>query len=136
MNNKAYTLLEALLGIILLTILLSLCLNFLVILKQNNNDSANQEQLVVFLGQIQEDFLSSQTFVVNPELLSLTTYNEEEITYQKQQNRLVRQVNQAGYEIVLTDLKSIEFSAQNQVVKINLVFQNNDQYEGVLGAIK
>lgn len=136
LNNKCFTLLEALVGIFVMGVLLYLCMNFIIILNDNQDYSYAKEETTLFISQVQEDFLSSVKVNVKKEQLKFITYNKDKITYEVDKDRLVRKVEGKGYEIVLSSVSSLSFKRVKNNVEVSIKYTDGYNYEGVLGSVK
>ncbi len=134
-NNRGFTLLEALVGIMLMVTLLFLCSMFLHTIKDNLDDNYEENELILFISQIQKDFLEGKSIQVNKKQITIKNYVNERITYRFTGEKLIRQVNGSGQEIALLNADEISFTKDNKVVKVNVVFENGGEYYGYLGTI-
>ena len=136
LNKKGFTLLEALLGIMMLTILLAFCLNFFTVIKDNKYDNGSKREMILFLGQIQEDLLEAKTISSDEEGFYLINFLDDTISYTKDDSKIVRKVNNTGYEVALNNVKNIELNIEQNLLKTKIVFNDDFVYEGVIGAVK
>lgn len=133
-KRKAFTLLEALMGLFIMSILCMLLLTFMNINKYQQIDNKELEQITLFIIQVQKDLSNSKEAIVTKDMLTLINEEEQRITYQYDRKRLIRQVNKKGYQITLNNLDKIKFYQDKKIIKIKVIFQNKEKYEEVLGA--
>ncbi len=128
-KNKAFTLTEALISIFVMSSIFFLLLNFSLILKENLGETSFRGSFIVSLVYIKEDIIESQDYkIINGDLL-LYKYNGEKISYTYNKNRLVRKVEDKGYEIILSNVKNAFFEEKNKVIYLNVEFINVDNIE-------
>ncbi len=134
LNNKGFTLLETLIGLVVFSLIIIMMLNFLNVLKFNLTNNYETKQVVLFLSKVQEDILETKKVVeVSNDKLTLKNYLNENITYVKDKNRLIRKKNNQGYEIILNELENIKFEYINNILYVNLKFKNSENiYEEVI----
>lgn len=127
-NNQAYTLLEALMSLFIFTIVIFSLLNFLNVIETNTKNNYNFKEISLFFSQIQEDFLESKVVKIqNSQEIIFEDYVKNEIEYKYDKNRLIRQKNNKGYEIMLNKIESIEFYEKNNLIYVKVKFENIDE---------
>ncbi|MFV0287949.1 MAG: competence type IV pilus minor pilin ComGF [Mycoplasmatales bacterium] len=137
LNNQGYTLIEALMSLFIFAIVIVSLLNFLNVTKTNLDNNYNFKEVSLFFSQIQEDFLESKKIKVkSSQELILNNYLNEEIEYKYDRNRLIRQKNHKGYEIMLNNVQSLEFYTKKHLLHLKIKFKNlKENYDWVLNNV-
>lgn len=122
MKNSGFTLMEALVSIFIMSSIIFLLLNFLLLIKENINYDKNISSYTTSIIHIKEDFLESKKYKIKKGNLFLYKYNKEDVSYIFDNNRLIRKVNDKGYEIILNNVKKLKFEKENDIVYLNVLF--------------
>lgn len=133
MNNRAFTLLDALMGLLVMSVLIILIVQMMELVKDNYYENPNQRQVTLFLMQVQDDLIETKGIKTENNTFSLTLYNKDVVTYSQEKNQLVRKVNDEGYEVVLNQIKEIKFWLENDIVYFSLIDENEQKIKGVVG---
>lgn len=132
-NNQAYSLLDALMGLFVMGFILFLLVTFITVLNDNYHTNEDLKQLNLFIMQIQEDIIDSEEIKVEQNKMSMVTYLEDSITYSIDEDKLIRKVNNSGYEILLNDLEEFQFVSNQGIIEIKVKFKDQEKvYEEVL----
>lgn len=132
-SNKGYTLIEGLVGLLIMSMIVFLILNLMNVIKFGYNDNYEDRERILFVMQSNEDFLASQEVYVQNNVVYFEYYNNITVNYKFKNNKLIRQVNNQGYEILINNLKKINFWEENNNILYQLQnFQKQEIY-GILG---
>lgn len=135
-DKKGFTLLEAMMGIFIMSVIALLILQVILVVSKNDLSGRNIRQLNLFTMQIQADFLSSYDVEVENEKLNFDQ-PDNIVTYKMKNNKLLRQVNSKGSETALMNISKIKFEKNKDIVKMEVRFSNDKtEYHQVLGEIK
>ncbi len=126
-KNNGFTLIEALISILIMSSIIFLLFNFLLLLKSNINYDKNRSSYTTSIIHIKEDFLESKEYEIKKGNLFLNKYNNEEVSYIFDNNRLIRKVNNKGYEIMLSDVKEVSFQKENNIIYLNVLFSGDKE---------
>lgn len=129
-NNKGFTLLEGLMGMFVMSVLVMLILQMVLVLNDTMISYYNKRQDTLFIMQANRDFFKSQNTYVKDNILYFETYDKETITYEKSEDKIIRQVNNAGYEVILSNIESAKFYEENN--KFYLEVKHNNEQEKIL----
>ncbi len=110
MNKLGFTIIECLVALLIITITIQ-CINVILIeLKYLNQINESQVALSLVTKQLEEDLVFCQTIkTLNP--FSCQTYQQEIISYKVNSQKLIRQINGRGYEIIFPKL--IEYKVKD-----------------------
>ncbi|WEG14286.1 ComGF family competence protein [Pullulanibacillus sp. KACC 23026] len=134
-NEKGYTLLYALMGLMVLCVVSLLLLQLLTFFHHVSQEPHNQsEAFYLAAHQLEQELLGGQHVQVTPTSLSFEV-NSDQIYYAATGGRLVRQVDSKGYEIVINDISSATFTMNDGVVVMTLVDQKGraEQWHFICG---
>jgi competence protein ComGF len=118
LNEKAFTLIEALIALsIFTTIIFFMTPVFQIILTNKDTEASLQAmEWEVFSSQIKKEIrLSNRAEVVSGRLI--LTKDTETIQYEKYGTNLRRRVNSTGHEIILQNVSQYSFTILNNSVK-------------------
>ncbi len=103
MNKLGFTIIECLVALVIITVTIQ-CVNVIIIeLKYLNQTNESQVALSLVTKQLEEDLVFCQTIkTLNP--FSCQTYQKEIISYKINEQKLIRQINGRGYEIIYPKL--------------------------------
>jgi competence protein ComGF len=82
----------------------------------------------VFLKQTEIEFREAVSIQETGEKLRFRSRTNELITYQLNGTRLIRKVNQSGYEILLQNVRSVTFQLSENKLSITAVDTQNTTY--------
>lgn len=126
---KAFTILEALLSLMVLSIIISLSyLMFSLFNKQMiilEKENAAVLQYNLFNSTIKYDINSANDYIIENEILTLKRYDESEITYHFNKNNILRQKKAITdtFKILTTDYKYIETNSAINSKRMALTLQ-------------
>jgi len=121
LNEKAFTLIEALFALSIFTMIVFFMTPiFQVMLKNIDSHAGIQEmEWTVFCSQIKKEIrMSSHAEVVSGKLI--LTKDADTIIYEKYGTNLRRRVNSTGNEIILQNVADFTFTLLNNAVKVNV----------------
>lgn len=133
MSDRGFTLLDTLMGMFVMGFLLILLSTMTLLLKDNYFENNERREVLLFIMQIQNDFLETKKINNSSSKLSLNFYNKKNITYKMINDKLIRQVNGKGYEVVVNNLEKCIFGYKDEVIYYELIFIDGELYKGVLG---
>jgi len=133
-NNKGFTLLESLIGLFVMGVIAFLILQVTMVMGHNYDDFYQERQLILFPMQIEEDFLMADKVETSNHLLTITTHDQQVISYEFQNNKILRQVENKGGEVVLADVETCKFYQQENNIFVEVSFLGEDKkYKLFLG---
>lgn len=113
-----------------MSVLVMLILQMVLVLNDTMISYYNKRQDTLFIMQANRDFFKSQNTYVKDNILYFETYDKETITYEKSEDKIIRQVNNAGYEVILSNIESAKFYEENN--KFYLEVKHNNEQEKIL----
>jgi competence protein ComGF len=132
-NNQGFTLIEMLLSFAIYCILASfLPVVFSIIININHvTDRTQQLEFELFISQLNTELQGCDYVQVKNGKLYMQSLGEL-VTYEKYGPNIRRLVQFRGHEIVLQNIKSVEFIQNQSNITILVVGNNNDVYEDQL----
>ncbi|WP_175991056.1 competence type IV pilus minor pilin ComGF [Bacillus sp. Marseille-Q1617] len=129
-NNKGFTLLDALLSLLVLSII---SLSFPLIMKgfqtiKTVSVPPRYYEWNLFSESLRNEMWGSGNIMISPEQLSFDKEGER-ITYERYQNSIRRKVNERGHEVVLQSIHTLAFSQVPQGVKVEIKFEKGEGME-------
>jgi competence protein ComGF len=113
MNEKAFSLLEVLFSLLMMTMLLFAILSIYLLYKKEENhvyiSSLLQNQSSAFVHSIEREIYNGSQFMINNGKLSFYDAAGNLITYEKWGDGVRRQVNHSGHVLLIKDVESISF---------------------------
>lgn len=126
-NNYAFTLLEALMGMIVLSVLMILICQMVIVLNTNMQSYYNKRQDILFIMQTNREVLSSKHITSSGSVMTFQKIDGEVVTYSLKNNEVVRQVDGSGYEVVLSNVEAIEFYQKGNNHYMNVTHINSEE---------
>lgn len=130
-DQKGYTLLSMMLALSMMMIALVLFTGLIHVLTARfQDDQGNRREISLFFLQTASELqLTDSVQATSDHRQLVMKKGRSNIVYQKlTKQRVVRQVDGAGYEIVLQHIQSAEFYSDGRFVTIKLVDNRNRQY--------
>ncbi|MGM0853062.1 MAG: competence type IV pilus minor pilin ComGF [Bacillota bacterium] len=131
LNNKGYTLIEALLSLTVFC-MISLCIP--LIMKgfttiKNDMVPPHYYEWNLFNESLRHELWRGQSVVITPDKISFLVSGES-ISYEKYNHSIRRRVNNQGHEVVLQSVDSFSFASIIQGVHMDLEFVGGEKVEG------
>ncbi|WP_010632181.1 competence type IV pilus minor pilin ComGF [Sporolactobacillus vineae] len=130
-HQKGYTLLSMMLALSIMMITLGLVISLIHVLAARfQDDQGSRQEVSLFFLQTASELNLSDSVRTAPDHQQLVMKKgTSNIVYQKlSKQRIVRQVDGAGYEIVLQHVKSAEFYSDGRYMMIKIVDSSDRQY--------
>jgi competence protein ComGF len=130
-HQKGYTLLSMMLALSIMMITLTFVIGLVHVLAARfQDDQGNRREVSLFFLQTASELHLADSVQAAPDHQQLIMQKgTSHIVYQKlSKQRIVRQVDAAGYEIVLQHVKSVEFYSDGRYVTIKIVDNKDRQY--------
>lgn len=119
-NNHGFTLISSLMALSLSSFIILLILSLTqIIYKSGTYDEQHHASVYVFLNQISREIRSADTLSCTSGTLTLGEQNKV-IDYHLSGIRLIREVNQSGYDIALENVTSIHFKCAENYAGITV----------------
>ena len=135
-NDEGFTLLEAILALLVFALCFSL---FSMTVKQvqsirNAQQSDRQLEWHLFLNQFEYDLKENQLKEVTKEVVvfkqpNVTTGGTDNVSYKRNLQKLIRQVNSVGYQPMLMKLRKLNFNLKGNFLVIQVEFMNGETYQ-------
>jgi competence protein ComGF len=130
LNNRGFTLLDALLSFIVFFII---SLSFPLIMKgfetiKTDSVPPRYYEWNLFSENLRNEIWNGENIMISPEQISLDKEGER-ITYERYQNSIRRRVNERGHEVVLQSIHSLTFFEVPQGVKVEVDFERGEKME-------
>ncbi|MCP3025695.1 competence type IV pilus minor pilin ComGF [Halobacillus sp. A5] len=125
-NNEGFTLAETILSLTIITILLSISYPTIRMI-----DSANYyEELDVFqfLTFVENEMNSSNHVSITRENILLTDHNNRLVEIEKYRDHVRRRVDDQGHELLIQNIKDIEFAHKDNLLIIHVYTRNGGEY--------
>ncbi len=121
LNERAFTLTEALFSLSIFSIIVFFMLPMLQVMLKNIDAHANLQEMEweVFSSQVKKEIRMCKNAEVISGRLFLTK-DTETVIYEKYTSNMRRRVNSTGHEIILQNVGSISFSVLKNAVVINV----------------
>ncbi|MGE6752087.1 competence type IV pilus minor pilin ComGF [Rossellomorea sp. NPDC071047] len=131
LNNKGYTLIEALLSFTVFC-MISLCIP--LIMKgfstiKNDMVPPHYYEWNLFNESLRNELWRGESVVITPDNISFLVSGES-ISYEKYNQSIRRRVNNRGHEVVLQSVDSFSFASIIQGVHMELEFVGGEKVEG------
>ncbi|MGM0864561.1 MAG: competence type IV pilus minor pilin ComGF [Bacillota bacterium] len=131
LNNKGYTLIEALLSFTVFC-MISLCIP--LIMKgfstiKNDMVPPHYYEWNLFNESLRNELWRGENVVITPDKISFLVSGES-ISYEKYHQSIRRRVNNQGHEVVLQSVDSFSFASISQGVYMDLEFVGGEKVEG------
>ncbi len=126
-SNRSFTLIEALISIFVMSSIIFLLFNFMSVLKNTIHHDIKKNSYTIAIIHIKEDLLETKECNVKNGELFLKLYNDVKVSYTFEKNRLVRKVNNKGYEIILSDIKMGSFINENNNIYLKIKFLDDEK---------
>lgn len=137
MSKNGFTLIEMLLSFMIFLVIvfsLPLLLKVFDIWTIPKNDFS-QLEWQIFTQQSKLEIRESAEIHVDDHQLRFTKFTGEIVTYELYNNKLRRQVNGRGHEILLQNIKSVRFKPKNNGVMIICFDKDNRQYSSLVASL-
>ncbi len=134
-TNNGYTLLEATLGLLMVSIIAMFLMQLTMVISISSASIDNTRDLTMLKMIISDDLiLANHVNVINHNLvidLVSQPSTTNQITYQAQNNKLVRKKNGRGSETVLGNIYQARFSQKNNKIFLTVKFRQDEPSEEV-----
>jgi Competence protein ComGF len=130
-NQKGYTLLSMMLALSILMVTLFLVIGLIHVLAARfQDDQGARREISLFFLQTASELHLSDSVQASPDHQQLLIKKGlSNVVYQKMsKQRIVRQVNGEGYEIVLQHAKAVAFDSNGRYITIKIVDTRDRQY--------
>jgi competence protein ComGF len=120
-NERAFTLIEALLALSIFTTIVFFVMPMLQVLLHNIDSTSSVQQFEwdVFCSQVKKEVrMSSRVEVISGRLY--LTKEPDTIVYEKYGSNIRRRVNSTGHEIILQNAAEVDFTLLTNAVKIKV----------------
>lgn len=133
LNSQGFTMIEVIISFSIYCILAAfLPVIFTIILNMNHVTNRTQQlEFELFIGQLNTELQGCDYIDVRNGKLYLQSAGEE-ITFEKYGTSIRRLVQYRGHELILQNIKSIEFSKSQNSINIKVVDQDYFVYEDQL----
>jgi competence protein ComGF len=130
LNNKGFTLLDAMLSFLLFSII---SLGFPLVIKgfetiQKESIPPRYYEWNLFSQSLRTEMWGGSNFLISPETVSYVSQGET-IKYERYQDSIRRQVDERGHEVVLQGVDSFEISEVPQGIRIDVIFEEGEVVE-------
>ena len=131
-ENDGFTLVEMLFALGLFSLLSVFMTSTLAAITDwhvydTNNNSRMEWN--IFIRQLELEFEITKDFTVPKSNILVMDKENEKITYEIYNKLVRRRVDDAGHEVVLQNIKSVQFIKENETLTISVMFINGEQYE-------
>ena len=136
-SESGFTLIEMLISyLIFLLIVCSIPFLFKIIHEWTTpKHHFNQFEWQLFIEQSKIEIKESEALNVTNSLLKFTKNNGEFVTYEMYTDKIRRKVNGSGYEILLQDIRSVNFIVEKNGVTIICRDMENNQHSIRISAL-
>lgn len=124
---------ELLVALFVISCIMLLLLQFMYISKNNYFDNYYARQIDMLIIQSEDDFLETKKCMISENKLSLEKYDDSRVTYEFSNDKLIRKVNNRGFEVLLYELQNITFWKDGGRIYMRGVFHNDQKFEEILG---
>ncbi|MFV0246589.1 MAG: competence type IV pilus minor pilin ComGF [Mycoplasmatales bacterium] len=131
-NNKGFTLIESLMALMVYSFLIINIMQFMLVLKYNVDNYYNDKQLLNLSTSLTSDFIATKEVEVKDDKLINYLTDGEEINYKFINDKLIRQVDNKGGEVLLLNVEDIKFVNNNGLYEANIKFKDNKEYKNVI----
>ncbi|EEK93117.1 ComG operon protein 6 [Bacillus cereus AH676] len=106
-------------------------------MENKQSKGLNDWEWDVYLGQMQLEFREVSSgeqlaFENGESILRFRSRNGSEVSYEKENSRLIRKVNRRGREVVLQNIGTVSYKLTPHVLIINVKDTSGKIYEGVV----
>ena len=138
-KKNAFTILEALMGLMVMGVIAVLILQMVLIIANTTSDQFNHRQSILFITQFQRDLLATEHITIESENVRLEKHNEEVVYYGLRVNKIIRAHSNSllGGEVVLTNIEELKFMIDEDVLSALLRYANDkNEIKITLGTAK
>ncbi|MFG6148531.1 competence type IV pilus minor pilin ComGF [Halobacillus sp. B23F22_1] len=125
-NERAFTFVETMISLIVISILLSISLPTIKLVKSPSY--FNELAVFQFFTFIENETNSSSKITVSERQIIITDVDDREIEVSLYGDDVRRRVNEKGHELLIHDLKDITFSMQDHLLSIHVTTVNGGDY--------
>lgn len=136
LTNKGFTLLEALMSMFVMTFLTFLILQWVNIIGTTTVNFEHQKQIIIMTNYVQNDFIGIQKYNILNNKVELIDFNNETISYELRDKKIIRQKNNKGYEVLVTGVDKINFtkSTIGNYITMEVIFSDQEKIETILSS--
>ncbi len=118
-NNAGYTLLETMFSLMIIALVSFLCLNLVLELKTIDNSDNPWRNFVLVNHSLFVDWKQSGEINIANNMINFKYSNDKVVNYYCNNDELIRQVNNQGYEIVMIKLDNCAIAQGNLTLEVN-----------------
>lgn len=100
-NNAGFTLLEGMTSLLVLSFLAIMWMQLVTIIVKSNEISQESVQLSLLDSRMRSDLRACKSLDIKNNIIQIKLTNGDLVTYEPYQDKLIRKVNNRGYEPVL-----------------------------------
>lgn len=100
-NNQGFTLLEGMTSLLVLSFLTLMWMQLLTIIVKSNELNQESIQLSLLDSRMRSDFRACKSLNTKNNALQIKLVNGDLVTYEPYEDKIIRKVNNRGYEPVL-----------------------------------
>lgn len=127
-NNRGSTFISVFFSLTLIALTLPFLIYILTILNQAHR-SEGELAIHQFVFFLRDELLESTDLILNPDYLEITNIENKKVRIEKYQQMIRRRVDLQGHEILLRDIKKVEFSPLTKGVKIKIEMLEGGELE-------
>lgn len=127
-NNRGSTFISVFFSLTLIALTLPFLIYILTILNQAHR-SEGELAIHQFVFFLRDELFESTDLIVNPDYLEITNIENKKVRIEKYQQMIRRRVDLQGHEILLRDIKKVEFSPLTKGVKIKIEMLEGGELE-------
>lgn len=128
-NKNGFTLISALIALMTICVLIFLLSQFFTVLRHVSQVTPSESHDIwLSVHQLENEVLDASTITVSDQTLTFILYGNT-ITYSQNGSRLVRQLNNQGFEIVLQSLSSVSFQKDGGLINMTIKTNQGVSYQ-------
>lgn len=126
-NEMGFTLLEAILALLLTMTILSISVPLFSLFKAEDYYTENSTSQLYAI--IQEELNQSRSFAVSSDKLSFIDQHHRHVVIEHYESILRRRVDGTGHEIMIQEIKDIEFNRKEHSIQIKVEMITDETYQ-------
>ncbi|MBM7701550.1 competence type IV pilus minor pilin ComGF [Metabacillus iocasae] len=121
-NQKGFTLVEMLISFSFFLLIVSLIPLIVPILSKTNDShlALTNIEWELFIAQLTFEYREAKEVKVDASKLTLFTFEDHTVTYERYQDKLRRRVNQSGHEVLLQNVQSVDYKREGHMLTVEL----------------
>lgn len=128
-KSNGFTLFETIFSLFLISIVLFLFPFILAYFKTAPAEKLQAKEVELFFIQISREIYNAKEMLIENKNLIVVLHNEDKVSYEQYNDLIRRRVNERGHEVLLQNIKAVDYELNHSLVVIRIEGKDGERYE-------